>query len=587
MDTLKLFKNLGKREWLLMALSLVFVVAEVALNLTMPEYMADITRLVQTDGSTLGQIVSAGIKMLLCAVGGLVAAVLTSLCSASISTSFSATLRRKMFARVQDFSMEEIGHFSTASLITRSTNDISQVQVVVTMGLQLLVMAPIMAVMAIMKISHKKAAWTISTAVAVVLLLVLVGTCMAVVIPMFKKIQELTDDLNRVTRENLNGLSVVRAYNAEEYQEKKFQKANDTLTNINLFAQKIMALMSPGISMVMSGLSLSIYWIGATLINEAPVENRVQIFSDMMVFSQYAMQVVMSFMMLVMIFMIAPRAAVSAKRIQEVLDMKAAIKDGDIKTGKDGQQGEIVFDHVSFKYPGAEDYVLKDISFTAKKGETVAIIGAIGCGKSTTVNLIPRFYDVTDGSVRVDGVDVKDYEQRALRDKIGYVPQKTFLFAGSIESNIAYGNHGKGELSEEQLKEAIDIAQAGEFVDEQEEGSKATVAQGGTNFSGGQKQRMSIARAIAGKPEILIFDDSFSALDYKTDKALRRALSEKCKDATKIIVAQRIGTIWDADSIIVLDKGKMAGIGKHEELLENCQVYREIALSQLSREELA
>ncbi len=587
MDTLKLFKNLGKREWLLMALSLVFVVAEVALNLTMPEYMADITRLVQTDGSTLGQIISAGIKMLLCAVGGLVAAVLTSLCSASISTSFSATLRRKMFARVQDFSMEEIGHFSTASLITRSTNDISQVQVVVTMGLQLLVMAPIMAVMAIMKISHKKAAWTISTAVAVVLLLVLVGTCMAVVIPMFKKIQELTDDLNRVTRENLNGLSVVRAYNAEEYQEKKFQKANDTLTNINLFAQKIMALMSPGISMVMSGLSLSIYWIGATLINEAPVENRVQIFSDMMVFSQYAMQVVMSFMMLVMIFMIAPRAAVSAKRIQEVLDMKAAIKDGDIKTGKDGQQGEIVFDHVSFKYPGAEDYVLKDISFTAKKGETVAIIGAIGCGKSTTVNLIPRFYDVTDGSVRVDGVDVKDYEQRALRDKIGYVPQKTFLFAGSIESNIAYGNHGKGELSEAQLKEAIDIAQAGEFVDEQEEGSKATVAQGGTNFSGGQKQRMSIARAIAGKPEILIFDDSFSALDYKTDKALRRALSEKCKDATKIIVAQRIGTIWDADSIIVLDKGKMAGIGKHEELLENCQVYREIALSQLSREELA
>ncbi len=587
MDTLKLFKNLGKREWLLMALSLVFVVAEVALNLTMPEYMADITRLVQTDGSTLGQIVSAGIKMLLCAVGGLVAAVLTSLCSASISTSFSATLRRKMFARVQDFSMEEIGHFSTASLITRSTNDISQVQVVVTMGLQLLVMAPIMAVMAIMKISHKKAAWTISTAVAVVLLLLLVGTCMAVVIPMFKKIQELTDDLNRVTRENLNGLSVVRAYNAEEYQEKKFQKANDTLTNINLFAQKIMALMSPGISMVMSGLSLSIYWIGATLINEAPVENRVQIFSDMMVFSQYAMQVVMSFMMLVMIFMIAPRAAVSAKRIQEVLDMKAAIKDGDIKTGKDGQQGEIVFDHVSFKYPGAEDYVLKDISFTAKKGETVAIIGAIGCGKSTTVNLIPRFYDVTDGSVRVDGVDVKDYEQRALRDKIGYVPQKTFLFAGSIESNIAYGNHGKGELSEEQLKEAIDIAQAGEFVDEQEEGSKATVAQGGTNFSGGQKQRMSIARAIAGKPEILIFDDSFSALDYKTDKALRRALSEKCKDATKIIVAQRIGTIRDADSIIVLDKGKMAGIGKHEELLENCQVYREIALSQLSREELA
>lgn len=584
---LKLFKNLGKRDWLLMLLSLVFIIAEVALNLTMPGYMADITSLVQTDGSTLGQIVSAGVKMLLCAVGGLVAAVLTSLCSASVSTSFSATLRRKMFARVQDFSMEEIGHFSTASLITRSTNDVTQVQVIITMGLQLLVMAPVMAVMAIMKISHKKAAWTFSTGVAVVLLLLIVGICMAVVIPQFKKIQELTDDLNRITRENLNGLSVVRAYNAEEYQENKFKHANDTLTNINLFAQKVMAMMSPGISLVMSGLSLSIYWIGASLINEAPVEYRVQIFSDMMVFSQYATQVVMSFMMLVMIFMIAPRAAVSAKRIQEVLDMKAVIKDGNVKEGKDGQCGEIVFDRVSFKYPNAEDYVLRDISFTAKKGETVAIIGAIGCGKSTVVNLIPRFYDVTEGAVRIDGVDVKDYEQKALRDKIGYVPQKTFLFGGTIESNISYGNHSKGELSEAELKEALDIAQASEFVDSQEEGSKAKVTQGGTNFSGGQKQRMSIARAIAGKPEILIFDDSFSALDYRTDKALRKALSEKCKDATKIIVAQRIGTIRDADSIIVLEKGKVAGIGKHEELLENCEVYREIALSQLSREELA
>ncbi len=584
---LKLFGNLRKREWLLMVLSLVFVIAEVGINLAMPEHMAHITTMVQTEGSTVGQIMKEGMLMLLCAVASLVTAVLSSLCSASVSTSFSANLRRKVFARVQDFSLEEIGHFSTASLITRSTNDVSQVQMVITMGLQLLIMAPIMAIMAIIKIYHKKAAWTFSTAVAVVLLLVLVGSCMAIVIPRFEKIQKLTDDLNRVTRENLNGLSVVRAYNAEHYQEDKFKKVNDTMTEMNLSTQRIMSLMSPGISLIMSGLSLSIYWIGALLISEAAAGDKLQIFSDMMVFSQYASQIVMAFMMLVMIFMITPKAAVSARRIQEVLDMKAAIRDGDVTEGKDGKKGEIVFDQVSFKYPGAEDYVLRDISFTAGRGETVALIGAIGCGKSSVVNLIPRFYDVTEGKVLVDGVDVKDYEQNALRDKIGYVPQKTFLFGGTIASNISYGNHGKGDLSPEALKEALDIAQASEFIDAQEEGSNAAVAQGGSNFSGGQKQRMSIARAIAGKPEILIFDDSFSALDYKTDKALRKALSEKCGDATKIIVAQRIGTIRDADRIVVLDKGKVAGIGKHEELLENCEVYREIALSQLSREELA
>ena len=584
---IKLFKNLRKQEWGLIVLALVFVVAQVWLDLTIPDYMADITRLVQTDGSTMNEILTAGGKMLLCALGSLVSAVLTAICAARIATSFAATIRGKLFSKVQSFSMEEIGHFSTASLITRSTNDVTQIQMLIAMGLQMLVKAPIMAVWAIMKISDKKWQWTFSTAVAVVVLLLIVGVCLMFVTPKFKKIQSLTDDLNRVTRENLTGLSVVRAYNAEKYQEDKFENANEALTGTNLFAQRTLAFMMPGIQIVMSGLTLAIYWIGAVLINDAGMVDKVQIFSDMMVFSQYAIQVVMSFMMLVMIFMILPRASVAANRIQEVLDTKLTIEDGSGVHGDPDKTGEIVFDKVSFRYPDAEEDVLKDISFTAGKGETVALIGATGCGKSTVINLIPRFYDATEGTVSVDGVNVKDYSQKELRNKIGYVSQKATLFTGTIESNVAYGDNGQKNASETDIKKALDIAQASEFVDSLEDGSKAYVAQGGSNFSGGQKQRMSIARAIARKPEILIFDDSFSALDYKTDRVLREALARSCKDSTRIIVAQRIGTIRDADRIIVLEDGKIAGMGRHEELMRDCEVYRQIALSQLSKEELA
>lgn len=584
---IKLFKNLRKQEWGLIVLALVFVLAQVWLDLTIPDYMADITRLVQTDGSTMNEILTAGGKMLLCALGSLVSAVLTAICAARIATSFAATIRGKLFSKVQSFSMEEIGHFSTASLITRSTNDVTQIQMLIAMGLQMLVKAPIMAVWAIMKISDKKWQWTFSTAVAVVVLLLIVGVCLMFVTPKFKKIQSLTDDLNRVTRENLTGLSVVRAYNAEKYQEDKFENANEALTGTNLFAQRTLAFMMPGIQIVMSGLTLAIYWIGAVLINDAGMVDKVQIFSDMMVFSQYAIQVVMSFMMLVMIFMILPRASVAANRIQEVLDTKLTIEDGSGVHGDPDKTGEIVFDKVSFRYPDAEEDVLKDISFTAGKGETVALIGATGCGKSTVINLIPRFYDATEGTVSVDGVNVKDYSQKELRNKIGYVSQKATLFTGTIESNVAYGDNGQKNASETDIKKALDIAQASEFVDSLEDGSKAYVAQGGSNFSGGQKQRMSIARAIARKPEILIFDDSFSALDYKTDRVLREALAKSCKDSTRIIVAQRIGTIRDADRIIVLEDGKIAGMGRHEELMRDCEVYRQIALSQLSKEELA
>lgn len=584
---IKLFKNLRKQEWGLVALALVFIIAQVWLDLTMPDYMADITRMVQTDGSTMNEILTAGGKMLLCALGSLVSAVLTAICAAKIATSFAAIIRSKLFSKVQSFSMEEIGHFSTASLITRSTNDVTQIQMLIAMGLQMLVKAPIMAVWAIMKISDKKWQWTFSTGVAVVVLLLIVGVCLMLVTPKFKKIQSLTDDLNRVTRENLTGLSVVRAYNAERYQENKFEKTNDVLTNTNLFAHRTLSFMLPSIQIVMSGLTLAIYWIGAVLINDAGMVDKVQIFSDMMVFSQYAIQVVMAFMMLVMIFMILPRASVAAGRIQEVLETKLTVEDGVGTHGKPDKAGEIVFDNVSFKYPDADECVLKDISFTAKKGETVALIGATGCGKSTVINLIPRFYDVTEGSVSVDGVNVKEYTQKGLRNKIGYVSQKATLFTGTIESNVAYGDNGKDNASEEEIKKALDIAQASEFVDSLEDGSKSYVAQGGSNFSGGQKQRMSIARAIARKPEILIFDDSFSALDYRTDKVLRKALSESCEDSTRIIVAQRIGTIRDADRIIVLEDGQIAGMGKHEELMQTCEVYQQIALSQLSKEELA
>ncbi|MBO5197721.1 MAG: ABC transporter ATP-binding protein [Lachnospiraceae bacterium] len=585
---LKILKNLTKKEWSLAALALVFIVAQVWLDLTMPDYMSEITILVQTPGSEMSEILTAGGKMLLCALGSLIASVLTILCAARIGSNLSYTLRRQLFGKVQEFSMEEIGHFSTASLITRSTNDITQVQMLIIMGLEMLLKAPIKAVWAVCKIAGKDWHWTLATGIAVAALLILVGLSIVIVLPKFKKLQVLTDDLNRVTRENLNGLRVVRAYNAEKYQEKKFEGANAALTGTSLFAQRTMSFMMPGIQLIMSGLSLAVYWIGAVLINNAGMTEKLTLFSDMMVFSQYAMQVVSSFMMLVMIFMMLPRASVAAKRINEVLDTEPTIHDGYLTQGSKELEGEVEFRNVSFRYPDAEEYVLKDISFRAAKGETVAFIGSTGCGKSTVINLIPRFYDATEGQVLVDGVNVKGYTQQALRNKIGYVSQKATLFTGTIRSNVAFGDNGRPEAEmQENVEEAIATAQASEFVENLSEGYDGYVAQGGTNLSGGQKQRISIARAICRKPEILIFDDSFSALDYKTDRRLRETLNEKCGDATRLIVAQRIGTIRDADKIIVLDEGRMAGIGTHEELMQNCEVYRQIAYSQLSKEELA
>lgn len=583
----KLLKKLTWKDFILAAVAFVFIIVQVWLSLTMPDYMSEITKLVQTKGSKMNDILIAGGKMLACALGSLLAAVCTSICASKISSNFSANLRGQVFYKVQSFSMEEIGNFSTASLITRSTNDITQVQMLIVMGLEVLLKAPIMAVWALCKISTKNWQWTASTGVAVVVLLSFVGVCVAVALPKFKKLQSLTDNLNRVTRENLTGLNVVRAYNAEGYQQKKFNDANDELTKTQLFANRTMGTMMPGIQMVMNGLMLAIYWIGAYLISNAQMFDKLTIFSDMIVFTQYAMQVVMSFMMLVMIFVLLPRASVSAKRINEVLDMTLSIKDGTKENGIDGKKGEVEFRNVSFCYPDAEKDVIEDISFTAHKGETIAFIGSTGCGKSTVINMIPRFYDATKGEVLVDGVNVKEYTQKALRNKIGYVSQKAVLFTGSIKSNVAYGDNGTKGFTDDDVKQAIETAQAKEFVDKTEGGIDAFVAQGGSNFSGGQKQRLSIARAICRHPEILIFDDSFSALDYKTDRVLRDTLRKTCADATRFIVAQRIGTIRDADKIIVLDDGKIAGMGKHNELMETCEVYRQIAYSQLSKEELA
>ena len=583
----KLLKKLTWKDFILAAVAFVFIIVQVWLSLTMPDYMSEITKLVQTKGSKMNDILIAGGKMLACALGSLLAAVCTSICASKISSNFSANLRGQVFHKVQSFSMEEIGNFSTASLITRSTNDITQVQMLIVMGLEVLLKAPIMAVWALCKISTKNWQWTASTGVAVVVLLSFVGVCVAVALPKFKKLQSLTDNLNRVTRENLTGLNVVRAYNAEGYQQKKFNDANDELTKTQLFANRTMGTMMPGIQMVMNGLMLAIYWIGAYLISNAQMFDKLTIFSDMIVFTQYAMQVVMSFMMLVMIFVLLPRASVSAKRINEVLDMPLSIKDGTKENGVDGKKGEVEFRNVSFCYPDAEKDVIEDISFTAHKGETIAFIGSTGCGKSTVINMIPRFYDATKGEVLVDGVNVKEYTQKALRNKIGYVSQKAVLFTGSIKSNVAYGDNGTKGFTDDDVKQAVETAQAKEFVDKTEGGVDAFVAQGGSNFSGGQKQRLSIARAICRHPEILIFDDSFSALDYKTDRVLRDTLRKTCADATRFIVAQRIGTIRDADKIIVLDDGKIAGMGKHNELMETCEVYRQIAYSQLSKEELA
>ena len=583
---IRLFKNLSKKDWLCLLISVGFIVLQVWLDLKMPDYMSEVTMLVQTPGSEMKEIVAAGGKMLLCAFGSLVSSVIVSILAAGVGSNFAAALRNRLFNKVQSFSMEEIGKFSTASLITRSTNDVTQVQMFIIMGLQVIVKSPIMAVWAICKIANKNVNWTVATGVAVAVLLLIVLVCVLIALPKFKKLQRLTDDINRVTRENITGIKVVRAYNAEKYQEAKFETANKELTDTHLFASRTMSFMMPGIQLVMNGLSLAIYWIGAIIINNAPVVERFGLFSDMVVFISYAVQVVMSFMMLVVILIILPRASVSAKRINEVLDTATKITDGDRKDTDNDTKGEIEFKNVCFRYPDAEDYVLQDISFKASRGDTIAVIGSTGCGKSTLINLIPRFYDATEGEILVNGVNVKDYKLTDLRNHIGYVSQKAILFGGTIKSNVTYGDNGANEFSEKRLSDAIATAQAQEFVEKKEEGCDSYVAQGGSNLSGGQKQRVSIARAVYRNSEILIFDDSFSALDYKTDRLLRKALGDTCKDATKIIVAQRIGTIKDADCIIVLDDGHIAGMGRHDELMKDCDVYRQIAYSQLSKEEL-
>lgn len=579
----KLLKQLTGKEWTLAFLAFIFVLVQVWLNLTLPDYMSEITTLVQTEGSKMSAVLTAGAHMLLCALGALLSAVATTVCAAKISATFSANLRERIFNRVQTFSMEEIGNFSTASLITRSTNDVTQIQILIVLGLEVLLRAPVTAVWAVLKIAGKNWMWTMETIIAVIVLLTIVITCMVFALPKMKKMQTLTDNLNRVTRENLTGMSVIRAYNAEKYQEDKFETANENLKSNQLFANRVMAFLYPGIQLVMSGLSLAIYWMGAYLIKDAAMPDKLPLFSDMIVFSQYAMQIVMSFMMLVMIFILLPRASVSAKRINEVLDTEPVIKDGTVETAGD-EKGEIEFKHVSFRYPDAEQAVLSDISFTAHKGETIAFIGATGCGKSTVVNLIPRFYDATEGEVLVDGVNVKEYTQNALRKKIGYVSQKATLFSGTITDNVAYGDNSQDQKD---IENAVCTAQAAEFVEHAKDGYDSHVAQGGSNFSGGQKQRLSIARAVCRKPEIFIFDDSFSALDYKTDSLLRQALAKTCADSTRLIVAQRIGTIRNADKIIVLEDGKIAGCGTHDTLMKNCEVYQQIAYSQLGEEELA
>ncbi len=584
---IKIFKHMEKKDWILILIGVVFIVVQVWLDLKLPDYMATITKLIRTDGSKMSEIVRAGGKMLLCALGSLISSVMVAIIAARTAVDFAAILRGKMFHKVQEFSMEEIGKFSTASLITRTTNDVQQVQILIVMGMQAIVKAPITAVWAIKKIYDKSWQWTTATGVAVVVLLILVGICVGLAVPKFKKMQSLTDDLNRVTRENLTGLSVVRAYNAEDFQQNKFENANKNLTDANMFAFRAMAFMMPGIQAIMSGLSLSVYWIGAVIIDKAAMGDKLGLFSNMVVFSSYAIQVVMAFMMLVMIFMILPRATVASKRMNEVLDTKVHIKDGNRDEGIENVKGEIEFRNVSFKYPDAADYVIENFDFKAEKGQTIALIGATGCGKSTVINLIPRFYDVTDGAVLVDGVDVRNYRQISLRNKIGYVSQKAILFTGDITSNIGYGKTEFEGIADDEVKRAVEISQSTEFIENHEGKYHGYVAQGGDNFSGGQKQRISIARAIAKEPEILIFDDSFSALDYKTDRKLREALKDKCADATKIIVAQRIGTIRDADLIIVIEDGRIAGKGTHDELMNSCDVYRQIAYSQLSKEELA
>lgn len=587
---LRILKHLRWKEWLLVAACVVLIVGQVQLDLALPDYMSEITRLVQTEGSQMSDILLAAGKMLLCALGSMLLTVCTTFFTAQIASRFSARLRGEMYRKVVGFSNEEINRFSTASLITRTTNDISQLQMFFSFGMQSLIKAPIMAFIAVGKISTKSWEWSLLTGGVIAFVCVLLVFIMLYAVPRMKKMQALTDNLNRITRENLTGLQVVRAYNAENYQEGKFAKANEEMTRNSQQANIAMSVMNPGMNLAMNGLTLGIYWIGAALISAIAVTSpaammeRIGLFSDMVVFMQYAMQVIMAFLMLVMIFVMLPRVTVSASRVNEVLDTKARIVDGKETQGKPGMKGEIEFRDVSFRYPDADGDAIHHISFTAHHGQTVALIGATGCGKSSIINLIPRLYDATSGQVLVDGVDVRDYTQDALRSKIGFVPQKAFLFSGTVSSNVGYG---EGNASGAAIRKAVAIAQAAEFVESPEVGYSGTVAQGGSNFSGGQKQRLSIARAVARDPEILVFDDSFSALDYKTDRALRQALRQQTGGTTNIIVAQRIGTIRDADCILVIEDGAIVGKGTHRELMESCKVYQEIAYSQLSKEELA
>ncbi len=585
---LKLFKYLKAKEWLFFVFSLVFVCVQVVLDLMIPDYMSQITTLIETPGSAIDAVWSAGGMMLLCALGSLIASIAVCFFASRIAAAFSRRLRKAMFDRVESFTLEEINAFSTASLITRSTNDVAQVQGIVVMSLQVVVKAPLMAVWAIMKIAGKAWQWSLATAIAVVLLIIILSIAMKLTFPRFKKMQWLQDALNQSARENLTGIRVVRAYNAESYQEKKFEKANTDLLENSLYANRTMTLLSPFMSLTMNCLSMSIYWIGAVLISSVAIDSaasiaaRVDIFADMIVFMSYAMQVISSFVMIVMVAIMAPRALEAAKRINEVLTTRPKVVSG-IVTDSGDKRGTVEFKNVSFVYPGGTGCALTDVSFTANKGETVAFIGSTGSGKTTLVNLIPRFYDATEGEVLVDGINVREYELESLYEKIGYVSQKAVMFTGTVEENVAFGRNA----DKEKLEKALEIAHAADFVSELEDGTQAHVARGGTNLSGGQKQRLSIARALCRDAEILIFDDTFSALDFKTDRELRDALKAQTKEQTKLIVAQRIGTIMSADRIVVLDEGHVVGIGTHRQLLESCQVYRQIALSQLSEEELA
>ncbi len=581
----KLFKNLTKKEILCILISLVLIVFQVWLELRMPDYMSAITRLVQTEGSEMSEILEQGMYMLLCAGASLASSVVVGFFAATTASSFATTIRGLLFNKIQKLSMHEMKKFSVSSLITRTTNDITQIDMIIGLGLQMMVKAPIMAVWAVLKILNKGIEWSILTGVCVIILMTTVSIIMFIVLPRFSKVQKLIDKVNQVTSENLSGIRVIRAFNAEEFQTNRFEEVNRDLTNIQLSNQKTFAVMQPIMNLVMHGLTLGIYIIGTILILKAGMQEKITLFSNMVVFSSYGMQVIMSFLMLAMIFMMLPRSMVSAKRVNEILDEKISIVDGEFE-GETDEKGTVEFKNVSFKYPDADEYLLKNISFKARKGETVAFIGSTGSGKSTLINLVPRFYDATEGEVLIDNVNVKDYKQKALNNKIGYVSQKAVMFTGTVKDNVTYGDNGKEKPSDDKVNEAIKVAQAKDFVNKMKGKLDAHIARGGTNVSGGQKQRLSIARAIARDPEIYIFDDSFSALDYKTDLSLRTELKKYTKDATSLIVAQRIGTIINADKIIVLDKGECVGIGTHKELLKNCEVYKEIALSQLSEEEL-